>query len=175
MILKMNPCHSVVLFCLFFSPHFLQCSHKDFRTRLHLEVITQLPAESIQITKALVRNHEHLIKKALYNNHHLELKMLLNPTNVNMVLPPDAQSHHAGETLLIYACRIKDDGEFPNPQTVSLLLEKGADPLLPDRDGNTAISVAQSQGNHEIVECFNNVLKKEADASDASASKKPLE
>lgn len=179
MIFKKNLCCHIALFGLFFYPHFIQSSYKDFRDKKHLHVSTDKPvtiksqsllvADSIKIVQTLSCSKEHIIKKALYNNHYQELSRVLNASNSNMRLSADAQSQD-NETLLIYACRSKKD-MTTDPAIINLLLEKGADLFLSDNNGNTAFSIAQAQGNKKLIECFKKLSKKRAGAMNAPAQK----
>lgn len=82
----------------------------------------------MEVRHAVQNMQEHMVKRALYNNKLEVLRKILNAHNSRLRLTQDAHAQE-GETLLHYACRIKNNAgvvEYPNEQIIRLLFDKGA-------------------------------------------------
>jgi len=139
----MQPVHSLLV------PHKNSIKKKEYKHRppsLHIGLCSRTE-ESLPNFGGM---QEHMIKKALYNNHHGELGKVLNPRNIGMVLSKDAQTP-GGENLLHYASRAKSNGglqvEYPDLRTVAVLLFHQVDPCALDANGNTPLMHAAYAGD----------------------------
>ena len=109
-----------------------------------LEVLRVLIAHGAS-TKKTNRYGGSALIPAAHHGHVEVVRELLDNTNINV-----NHVNRLGWTALIEAVILSDGGP-KHQQIVRLLLEAGADPELPDRDGMSPLQLAKSKGYREIA------------------------
>jgi len=108
----------------------------------HVEVVKFLLAESADPNIADSFNQTPIFPAITnYSEHSKDIIRLL----LDYGADPNITEEVQGQSPLMIAAY------YNHPKIVSLLMEQGADTQLSDKEGRTALDIAQAQGNDEIV------------------------
>jgi ankyrin repeat protein len=128
--------------------------------------------KNLEIIKLLIENGANVNILVIDNISPLHISININRKDITEILINNGANINTididHKTPLYYACSkknnysyiqdiiydfsIRNDIEKYQIETVEYLLQSGADPSIPDKNGNTVLHIASSKNNHKYVE-----------------------